>query len=485
MLSAIGPPPNRPPLFTSLPVVDANVNTPYSYQATAEDPDGDPLTYSLGEAVTTAVVVTNSSFEAQVLSDGASTGALTGWTITGGTAAGTLNPGSAQYPGSAVTDGLNVAYSSGPTISQVLTERVTAGTRATSSRWTSATVSTKRCPRSRWNCGPAASSPAQSAQPANGEFATVTVAYDAPAGSPLPGQPLEIRLLSGGSQANFDNVRLTAAASTYPAGMTIDPQTGEIAWTPTASPVSGLPSVPGFSVEVYTLVEDPFKLSFDPSGVLYAGRDKSGSGGSAAAAVKVHRIGGGGSPVSEYGASPLPDPDAVLFDATGTVSGVPGSVLVGGEDAANNRSLISVIRPDSSVVTLFSSPFSSAAFRNPQDLVFDRTGRLLFTNSDSQAHKVSVTTGAFPTTLFTIPVSVGVNSIAVDEADRIYTIGVDGVLRGHDSAGQLLNGSFAVGLGSESVLAFGTGGAFGTYLYVITNGGDLRRYDAAGSYASS
>ena len=88
--------------------------------------------------------------------------------------------------------------------------------------------------------------------------------------------------------------------------MTIDPQTGEIAWTPTTSPVPGLPSVPGFSVEVYTLVEDPFKLSFDPSGVLYAGRDKSGSGGSAPAAVKVHRIGGGGSPVSEYGASPLP-----------------------------------------------------------------------------------------------------------------------------------------------------------------------------------
>ncbi len=130
-LSVIEPPPNRPPLFTSLPVVSAHVNTPYSYQATAEDPDGDPLTYSLGEAVTTTVVVTNSSFEAQVLSDGASTGALTGWTITGGTAAGTLNPGSAQYPGSAVTDGLNVAYSSGPTISQVLTERVTAGTRYT------------------------------------------------------------------------------------------------------------------------------------------------------------------------------------------------------------------------------------------------------------------------------------------------------------------------------------------------------------------
>jgi hypothetical protein len=40
-------PPNRPPVFTSTPVVDASVSTPYTYQATATDPDGDPLTFSL------------------------------------------------------------------------------------------------------------------------------------------------------------------------------------------------------------------------------------------------------------------------------------------------------------------------------------------------------------------------------------------------------------------------------------------------------
>lgn len=46
-LSAITPPPNRPPLFTSTPVVDANVNTPYIYQAAVQDVDGDVLTFSL------------------------------------------------------------------------------------------------------------------------------------------------------------------------------------------------------------------------------------------------------------------------------------------------------------------------------------------------------------------------------------------------------------------------------------------------------
>ena len=38
--------PDRPPIFTSTPVVDAFVGTPYAYQATAFDPDFDPLTFS-------------------------------------------------------------------------------------------------------------------------------------------------------------------------------------------------------------------------------------------------------------------------------------------------------------------------------------------------------------------------------------------------------------------------------------------------------
>ena len=46
-LSVINPPPDRPPVFTSVPVVDANVNTAYTYQATATDPDGDPLAFSV------------------------------------------------------------------------------------------------------------------------------------------------------------------------------------------------------------------------------------------------------------------------------------------------------------------------------------------------------------------------------------------------------------------------------------------------------
>lgn len=39
--------PNRPPVFTSTPVVDVYVNVPYSYQATARDLDGDTLSFTV------------------------------------------------------------------------------------------------------------------------------------------------------------------------------------------------------------------------------------------------------------------------------------------------------------------------------------------------------------------------------------------------------------------------------------------------------
>jgi fibro-slime domain-containing protein/RHS repeat-associated protein len=46
-LAVITPPPNRPPVFTSNPLVDANISSEYKYQATAKDLDGDLLTFSL------------------------------------------------------------------------------------------------------------------------------------------------------------------------------------------------------------------------------------------------------------------------------------------------------------------------------------------------------------------------------------------------------------------------------------------------------
>ena len=50
VLAVIEPPPNRPPVFNSVPVVDAHVDAVYSYDVDAMDEDGDLLTYSLVNA---------------------------------------------------------------------------------------------------------------------------------------------------------------------------------------------------------------------------------------------------------------------------------------------------------------------------------------------------------------------------------------------------------------------------------------------------
>ncbi|QIZ73030.1 putative Ig domain-containing protein [Oxynema aestuarii] len=49
-LSVTEIPPNRPPIFTSTPVVDAYINQPYRYQISATDPDRDKLTFSVMNA---------------------------------------------------------------------------------------------------------------------------------------------------------------------------------------------------------------------------------------------------------------------------------------------------------------------------------------------------------------------------------------------------------------------------------------------------
>ena len=56
VLSVINPPPNRPPFFTSTPVVVAYVKQPYAYDAEATDPDGDPITFTLTQSPTNAAI---------------------------------------------------------------------------------------------------------------------------------------------------------------------------------------------------------------------------------------------------------------------------------------------------------------------------------------------------------------------------------------------------------------------------------------------
>lgn len=239
---------------------------------------------------------------------------------------------------------------------------------------------------------------------------------------------------------------------------------------------SALPqSVPGFVVTTYASVDNPNLLSFAPDGTLYAGRDTVITG--SATPLKVHRIGPGGAPVVEYGDEPTPDPDTLVFDAAGVISGVPGSVLVGGLiPPAATSGRISAIRPNGSVVTIF----ESSQIDNPIEMKFDGDGRFLFTEGFGHSVWVSAT-GAMPTILFTYPGAANCAAyLAIDSSDRIFTCACDGIIRIHAADGTLIDNNFA-DVDGLAAIEFGPGGAFGTDLYALNRStGTVYRVDGDG-----
>jgi RHS repeat-associated protein len=281
-----------------------------------------------------------------------------------------------------------------------------------------------------------------------------------------------------------DNDPLTFSAVSGPSGLNIDPETGLVTWTPTAAQSDGsqsapppdptLPSVPGFDVSLYANVTDPATIAFGPLGNLFAGRDNSGSGGGHIDPVRIHHITPRGLTVEEYGDVAVTDPDAVAVDSSGSVSGVPGSVLVGGNELTGSAGRISAIFPDQTVHTMLGP---SDQIGNVSDLLFDNASRLLFVND---AHILAFD-GANLSTLVTE--SGGFQALAVDSQNRIFVSDLaDGGIRIYSSDGTLINGSFATGLGSTSIeLAFGPGGVWGQDLYVCSaQTGQLLRFDANG-----
>ncbi|MFM0522130.1 hypothetical protein PQR08_32425 [Caballeronia jiangsuensis] len=197
------------------------------------------------------------------------------------------------------------------------------------------------------------------------------------------------------------------------------------------------------------------KLSFAPDGALYVGRQGGNN--------RIHRITPGGSSVSEFG-PPMVDPDAVLFDAAGRVSGTPNSVLVGG-------GVLAAVFPDQTSTVVF-----NAGFADVDDMKFDGLRRLIFSDD---LPRVLTSSGGALTVLISLPVRPG--SIAVDRDNRIFLALEDGTIRIYNADGTLAASAFATGLaGLDTYLAFGPGaGGFGHELYVL-NGSDLLRCDMNG-----
>ncbi len=225
-----------------------------------------------------------------------------------------------------------------------------------------------------------------------------------------------------------------------------------------------LPQVPGCTVEVYAELNRPGDLTFDDLGNLYVGNGESTG--------FIRRIPPGGIVVENYGETHLTDPDTVLFDAEGVISGTVGSILVGGGSGGGN---IWAIRPDQSIVLVFGP---TDVFNNPADMVFDSTGRFLLSDLDGDKRNVLASTGDFPAVLFTVPASP--QMMAIDADDHIFTKLFGGVIQIHDTDGSLLDDAFVTDLPEGNVpIEFGPGGSWESGLYAVT-GTNLVRIDEQG-----
>lgn len=184
--------------------------------------------------------------------------------------------------------------------------------------------------------------------------------------------------------------------------------------------LADLPVVPGFTVEVYANIpSDPGTLSFAPDGTLYVGHGDFGY-------VSIYRVSPGGGPgsVSLFG-DPVLNPDPVLYDNDGLISGMPGSVLTGGMGAGPSH--ITAIHPDGTAHQIWPPP--PVAFENPSDMAFDNTGRFLFV--DPTAAAVYQSSGENPTELFATPSDC--YKIAIDSYGRMYVSNNDATIWLYDS----------------------------------------------------
>lgn len=219
---------------------------------------------------------------------------------------------------------------------------------------------------------------------------------------------------------------------------------------------SSLPTLAhGYHVEVYAHVDQPEKLSFSRDGSLYVGNGTD----------QIHKIGPGGHPVIAFGPPQL-DPDAVLADDDGRISGHRHSVLVGGDII-----LAAIYRNQQSAVIFFNS-----GFEDVDDMKFDRNGRLLFADD---APLVWASTGGPPTVLFSTPTRA--SSLAIDDDNRIFIALGDGTIRiyrQNGTAAGIVASGLEQGLNLYIALADGRGG-FGRSLYALS-GSTLLRFTPNG-----
>lgn len=173
------------------------------------------------KALATLISVENSSFEDYSVTDNTwTTGGLglngLGWatSASGEDLVGVWNPLDSHFDG-AIPDGQNVAYSHGYNLSQTLTESLTANMTYTLEVDIGYAIYGSGPPFGGYTIqllagGNLLAEDSNSLVPDKGDFITSTVIFNAIAGNPHLGQALQIKLLSGGQETIFDDVRLSS-----------------------------------------------------------------------------------------------------------------------------------------------------------------------------------------------------------------------------------------------------------------------------------
>jgi hypothetical protein len=178
-----------------------------------------------------SITVLNPSFESPTATspDGLgfySINDITDWVIgvVPGQDAGVSNPGASlpsniYYNGAPVPDGVQVAYSNGATISQVLSAVLQPNTQYTLGAYVGRrlVIGFQGYAIQLW-AGNTLLASNNSPTPDLGTFVPVTVNYTSGSSGPI-GEQLEIRLLSSGVQANFDKITLNASPIPEPSAI--------------------------------------------------------------------------------------------------------------------------------------------------------------------------------------------------------------------------------------------------------------------------
>jgi hypothetical protein len=174
-----------------------------------------------------------------------------------------------------------------------------------------------------------------------------------------------------------------------------------------------LPTVPGFSVDVYATTPSPARLVLRSDGVLFAGSNPAGNGN-----APLSRFDCGGTPVLRT--PDVFDPDVIAIDESGLLTGTAGSAITAG-----GRTTMTFWSPANTTRTF------TFAGRDPDDLNADHTGNLLIA-----ANGVFRFNGTTVTRIITTPLDV--ISVAVDTDGAILTSLTDGRVQVYSAQGQLL-----------------------------------------------